>query len=270
MNSSTSTITKSPKVATSDSLGKGWIRELPDHRDLKFSVPYKVVLPNIVDLRASMPNVYDQGSLNSCTAHIIAAAIEFERKKQKLPDFIPSRLFLYYLERALENTVLSDCGSTIRSGLKAVNKNGVCSEMVWPYRIEQFATSPIPWSYTEGMTDKSLVYMRLPQSLNAMKACLASGYAFTVGITIYESFESDTVAITGTIPMPSYSENFLGGHAVLCCGYDDVHSQWILRNSWGTSWGMTGYFTLPYAYLLEPDLSSDFWLIRVVTTSLYG
>jgi len=64
--------------------------------------------------------------------------------------------------------------------------------------------------------------------------------------------------------MPSSGEQAVGGHAVLAVGYDDSQNWFIVRNSWGTSWGMKGYFTLPYSYLLNANLADDFWTIRVV------
>lgn len=99
-----------------------------------------------------------------------------------------------------------------------------------------------------------------------MKACLASGYPFAFGFTVYENFESDAVAATGVVPMPGTSEQVLGGHAVLAVGYDDAQQRFIVRNSWGSAWGMGGYFTMPYAYLTNPDLASDFWKIQAVTS----
>jgi C1A family cysteine protease len=47
-------------------------------------------------------------------------------------------------------------------------------------------------------------------------------------------------------------------------GYDDSIQRFIVRNSWGPKWGIKGYFTMPYTYLLEPNLSDDFWTIRMV------
>ena len=50
-------------------------------------------------------------------------------------------------------------------------------------------------------------------------------------------------------------------------GYVGAKGWFIARNSWGVGWGMRGNFTPPYAYLLEQNLASDFWTIRVVTSS---
>src|SRR5208283_5132068 len=93
----------------------GWVPDLPDHRDHMYAAPGEVVsqLPSQVDLRNQCPPVYDQGELGSCTANAIAAAMEFERIKQNLPDFLPSRLFIYYNERVIEGTVNSDGGAQI-------------------------------------------------------------------------------------------------------------------------------------------------------------
>jgi C1A family cysteine protease len=65
--------------------------------------------------------------------------------------------------------------------------------------------------------------------------------------------------------MPSPNEQMLGGHAVLAVGYDDAQQRFLVRNSWGDGWGMGGYFTMPYTYLTERSLSSDFWAILQIS-----
>jgi C1A family cysteine protease len=64
--------------------------------------------------------------------------------------------------------------------------------------------------------------------------------------------------------MPSFDEHVLGGHAVTAVGFDDSKNLFTVRNSWGTSEGDQGYFYMPYTYLLDSSLSSDFWTIRVI------
>lgn len=245
----------------------GWIPDLPDQRDHLYAAPLEVlrVLPPSVDLRPACPPVYDQGELGSCTANAIGGAIQFTQLKEKLADtFTPSRLFIYYNERVIEGTVDSDSGAQIRDGIKSVASQGACPEELWPYVIANFAEKPPANCYQVAAQHKVALYSRVVQSLTLMKGCLASGYPFVFGFTVYESFESQQVAQTGVVPMPAASEQVLGGHAVVAVGYDDSQQRFIVRNSWGPGWGMQGYFTMPYAYLTDRGLSSDFWTIRLV------
>ncbi len=258
----------------------GWVPDLPDHRDLLYAAPVTALraLPAKVDLRPNCPHIYDQEQLGSCTANAIAGALEFDQMKQKLTDiFTPSRLFIYYNERVMEGTVNEDSGAMIRDGIKSVGKQGACPEEktkqhpgpegVWPYDPDyqvRFIKKPTPKCYEVAAKHQAILYSRLVRNLNQMKGCLASGYPFVFGFSVYESFESQEVAQTGRVPMPSPNEQLLGGHAVLAVGYDDSQRRFIVRNSWGKDWGMQGYFTIPYAYLLDDNLADDFWTIRQV------
>jgi len=94
--------------------------------------------------------------------------------------------------------------------------------------------------------------------------CLAEGYPFVFGFTVYESFESPAVAKTGVLDMPKPQEKTLGGHAVMAVGYDDKAKRFLVRNSWGSDWGLKGYFTIPYDYLDSRNLADDFWTIRAM------
>jgi C1A family cysteine protease len=245
----------------------GWIPDLPDHRDYLYAAPVPMLqaLPTSIDLTAQCPPIYDQGQLGSCTANAIAGAIQFEEIKQNLPQVItPSRLFIYYNERVIEHTVDSDSGAMLRDGIKSVAQQGACPEEEWPYDIAQFQQKPGTNCYEDALQHKVKLYQRVAQNLNQMKGCLASGYPFVVGFSVYESFETPQVAQTGHVPLPQSTEQQIGGHAVVAVGYDDANQWFICRNSWGTNWGMNGYFTMPYAYLTNSDLSSDFWTIRLV------
>src|SRR2546430_490025 len=111
--------------------GFGWMPDLPDTRDRLCSAPLAKlrVLPTKADLRRHCPRVYNQGDIGSCTANAIAAAIEFDRKKQKLRDFIPSRLFIYYNERSIERSVPLDNGAQIREDWKSTRLNSSHSQI---------------------------------------------------------------------------------------------------------------------------------------------
>src|SRR6476646_3187350 len=87
----------------------GWVPDIPDQRDFVFKAPHIGPTPALVDMRRLCPPVYDQGQLGSCTANAIGGALEFDQMKQRQTDiFAPSRLFIYYNERVMENSVNDD------------------------------------------------------------------------------------------------------------------------------------------------------------------
>lgn len=243
----------------------GWIPDMPDHRDFVYRVVAPIKLPIKVDLRSMDNPIMDQGALGSCTANAISAAYMFDLRRQGKALFTPSRLFIYYNERVMEGTIDQDAGAMIRDGIKAINKLGVCNEDIWPYNIGDFAKKPDTKCFKEALKHKAIEYRRVMRSMNDMRGVLAAGLPFVIGFSVYESFESRKVSKTGVMTMPGKKEKLLGGHAVMVVGYDNDKEYWIVRNSWGTGWGDKGYFYMPYDYLLNANLSDDFWVVQKVT-----
>jgi len=245
----------------------GWKRDLPDFRDLVLAMPERTKsnLPPLMDLRPSEHfDIYDQGVLGSCTANAIGAAFHYALVKQGITDFAPSRLFIYYNERAMEGSEKIDAGAMIRDGIKSLHKIGTCSEKEWPYNIDLFAAKPPTSAYSHAANERAEKYSRVPQTLKDMQACIAGGFPFVFGFTVFDSFMSEQVRSSGYMTMPCLHDSMLGGHAVLAVGYDDKKKHFIVRNSWGEEWGDKGYFYMPYDFITVSDLCHDLWTVSFV------
>ncbi len=252
----------------------GWIPDLPDHRDYRAKLkPTLAPPPPNLSLESGMPPIYDQGQLGSCVANALAAAVDYERKKQGLRFMTPSRLFIYYNARDIEQSVAVDSGCMIRDAMKSLVSLGTCVEAFWKYS-EYFADAPGKLCYSTALQHQSLEYSSPQQNQASLKLTLAAGTPFVFGFSVYESFMSDAVAQTGIVPMPKRNEGQIGGHAVAAIGYDDLtgHStlpyplrppvpSFLCRNSWGSMWGMRGHFWMPFDYVLDNNLADDLWII---------
>lgn len=246
--------------------GLGGVRDTPDNRDYAYVPPSDILanLPKSINLTNWLPPVYNQGQVNSCTANAIAAAVVFDEIKagaRNVPN--PSRLFIYYNERAMEGKADQEVGGQLRDGIKSVSKQGVCAESMWPYLKANVLVKPPKTCYSRAQKF-SFEYQRMMHNLDHFRACLASGYPFVFGIKVFSSFQGNAVKKTGRVNMPYKGEKSIGLHAVLAAGYDDKSHRFLVRNSWGKSWGQHGYFTMPYGYLLDSKISHDFWTVRFV------
>lgn len=251
--------------------GLGLLKQTPDHRDFLFAPKFTGKLPPMVDLRTSKfrPSIWDQGQLGSCTAHAIGRMGEQTYGIDGFHNqFAPSRLFLYWNSRALEGTTATDAGASMRDAVQALVKQGMCAEHWWPYSTANpgpFSVQPPTEAYQNAAKHLAVQYQAVNQDEVTMKACLAAGFPFVIGIEVHQSFEGPNAAATGVIPLPivdSPVDPVIGGHALTVEGYDDSHQWWIVDNSWGM-FGDRGSVYLPYAYLTNPALSYDFWTLRV-------
>jgi C1A family cysteine protease len=243
----------------------GWMPDRPDVRDIPFKKKITAVpipIPDKVDLRAKCSEIQHQGDLGACTAFAIAGNLEY---LDNVPDNIHtdvSRLFIYYNERLIEGNECFDSGAFLRDGIKTLVSQGYCYESAWSYDIKNFNVEPPASAYAEASKHKISSYLRL-YSVDDMLNCLAEGYPFVFGFTVYTSFESKAVSETGEVPIPDYTERVIGGHAVCAVGYDKTTERFLVKNSWGTGWGNKGYFTMPFRYM--SSLADDFWTIRKAT-----
>jgi len=266
----------------------GWVPDIPDPRDRVYSAPPKVLLPESVSLRSLCSAVEDQGSLSSCVGNACAGMLEvlenkngttFTKEFTKWEKFLRScgiissedagtftlgfmdvsRLFIYYNARVRDGLDGSDNGCSIRSALKELNAKGYCWEKDWPYDWSKVNVRPDSLCFVKAK-EKKIIDYRSMYSNTEMMTCLAEGYPFVIGLSIFEGFEGKKARQTGEIDMPTLKEGARGGHAVLCIGYEKKTERYLMKNSWGEGWGDDGYFTIPFDYVANYGM--DAWTIR--------
>lgn len=235
-------------------------------------------LPQAVDLRSAFPPCFDQGQEGSCTGNGWAGVFAFMElmalrlKSSNLDEyefnaskFVPaSRQFIYAEERLHEGTPLTeDNGAMVSSGAWVLQNLGYCDEVVWPYLPTYWQVKPSAAAYAEAAKHKSSSTYTL-DSLDQVNQCLVSGYPVVCGIEVYEELEEDgpgSVMETGVLPDPEPDSQYLGGHCVVIVGFDMSKKNYLIRNSWGTSWGpLQGYFWVSFNYLEQ--YGSSFMSVR--------
>ena len=258
----------------------GWKRDLPgrypQYAPLR-GARRNFKLPDNVDFRKILRAfpVQDQGDTSSCTAHGITGALGFLELKELAGKSGPeqfddgkfdpiSRLFVYWNERAMEGDTDQDAGAQIADGVASLEHFGFCRESLWPWTpASTLFKAPGRAAYAEGARHRLRIGTKLDNTDEGqLLECLASGHPFVIGIEVFPSFESDAVAETGSVPMPGPGEASIGGHCMLCVGYDLANRSFLLRNSWGEEWGVQGYCTVNFEYLTSASLASDFWTLR--------
>jgi hypothetical protein len=201
--------------------------------------------------------MYDQGQVGSCTAHALAVAVEILHVRQGLPTIRPDRMALYYRERAQEGTIMEDAGALIADGVEAL-RNGYSAEVqyigTWG---QEWVTPPPPLA-----PDAPRVVNSDPIAISPGQVmyALASGFPVVVGIQISLAWQTLT---EDTLPPPGGPT--VGGHAVALVGYRQTDSgvEFLMRNSWGESWGADGYAWMPAAWI-APGLCGEAYAIRAV------
>ena len=213
----------------------------------------KVRLLPEVDLSYKLPPAYKQ-VVRDCTAEATAGMLYAIYRKQ------PSRLFMYFNGRLLEMTYMYDNGCSIKKCIEGTMLFGLCQGDSWPYLKEKVLDAPTLECYEEGESWKITKSYVMNHGLVAMRRCLASGYCFVFGMSLYDSYLD--AATTGVVTMPKRKgDTYRGEHAVCAVGYHHKTKQFIIRNSKGPGWGDNGYFLLPYAYM-NPRLTTDIWTVR--------
>jgi C1A family cysteine protease len=245
----------------------GYRQDPPDPRDLKLkTLRDKLGIEGEIvdtDLRRYCSPVEDQKKSNSCGPNSTVGALELLENVQGMPFQDLSRLFVYYNARLAANDQGGDVGTYIRLNMASLSSLGVCSEKLWPFDLSKITTRPSWKSYREGYVHRISGYYRIEEESGddrnrQMEWALVAKHPIVFGVDVWQNFvEGDFTHA------PDPAGKKVGGHAMLCVGYNRSSRTFIIRNSWGTDFGDQGYFYCSYDWLDKCNCR-DLWVPTMV------
>ena len=183
--------------------------------------------------------IRDQSPAPTCEAYALVASLEtimqYQSEEIFEPDLSETHLYFY-------------AGGTYEAGyvnlIDAANyliDNGVPDEGCYP---DPHRAYDYPFDSLVGWEDRAVKIQDwgwVDHDIDTVKNALMDHGPLVVCI----SFPVDFFYYRGGVYTPKWGKHG-GGHVVALVGYDDQDECWILKNSWGTSWGEDGWFRLSY------------------------
>jgi len=216
----------------------------PNRRRTEYSFLTSENVPKRVDLRRTTCFPYlppeDQGHEGSCVSHAMSAAVQCAQRRRNidaLESWAPRVEQHFRMARKTSNAARrrpTEEGITFTEAAKAFANDGIKT-------------------------------FRLKPSLNNFKQCLHSGYPFVFGFTVTKPMrrwqDSASQQKASDYVLPDYNPDHAvdGFHSVMAVGYDDCFrgGSFIVRNSWGPSWGHNGHFFIPYRTMADERVVKD-------------
>ena len=215
-----------------------------------------------INLISVMPPIRNQGARGTCVSFTLTAIQDYYRRLHGIasPNF--SEQHLYHEIKLIDGSPAA-CGTWQSYGRQVLMNRGQCRELIWPYNpnlpcnnngVMPATARPDALHYRLNLTALT------PKNAGLIRSTLSTRRPVGISFPVYNSwYLSPAVRQTGRITMPLPGETSVGGHAVCLVGFQDTPTSpgggyFILRNSWGTTWGATnpygaGYGVIPYAYI---------------------
>jgi C1A family cysteine protease len=215
-------------------------------RVVSFEAPILGLPPNL-DWRNHGGNfvtpVRNQGGCGSCWAFATTAALE---AVTLILNNSPG-VDLNFSEQVMVSCggAGSCSGGSIGTASEFIQNHGLPLETCYPYSAANGSCSSACANWESSayrITDWSYITTSSPSPAVIKNALINSPLVTTMAVyTDFFSYRTGVYSHT--------TGNLEGYHAVLLVGYDDAGGYFVVKNSWGTGWGESGYFKIAYSEL---------------------
>lgn len=208
--------------------------------------------------RNFISSIKDQGSCGSCVAFGTVAALEGTARAMTniafndqggggLTDLSEAQLFY------CGNTFSDPCGNGwyVSAALQYCSNTGLVPESCFPYSPGNQSCN-IKCSNWQTMVTQVSANHTITSSSD-MKTWLSSRGPLIACFIVYSDFFAYKDGVYS-----HHSGGVEGGHCICCVGYDDTLQAWLCKNSWGTDWGIGGYFWIAYG---QCGIDATMWAI---------
>jgi C1A family cysteine protease len=212
--------------------------------------------PASVDLRQSWWAVGDQGQTGSCVGWATAEGVVRyhmvkEKKLKKTEQLSPRYVWMSSKETdefvQRPESFVEEAGTSLKAAMDVCRKFGVATMVMLPFNITTLMyTGTENALYAAAAQRKISAYFNLAKNLNQWKAWLAAHGPILAGLSVDQTWDNAT-ATHGNLDT-FYPNTVRGGHAIAIVGYTAT-GRFIVRNSWGTSWGDSGFAYASPAYI---------------------
>lgn len=214
----------------------------------------RVSAPDSVDLRRSWWRVGDQGFTGSCVGwatadgvgrYVMTEAGKITRNQRLSPRFIWMSSKETDEFRQRPTSFVEESGTSLKAAMNVARKYGFAREQELPFEVDtQMWVGPERALYASAAR-RRISYVNLRLNLNRWKTWLASKGPILAGLWVDDHWYE--VGADGKLDSWDAGSGG-GGHAVCIVGYRK-DGRFIVRNSWGTSWGHKGFAYVTPEYL---------------------
>jgi hypothetical protein len=213
-------------------------------------------LPVSIDLRAAWWDIGDQENTGSCVGwgstdgvaryHFVKAGkIAQPGRLSPRCTWMASKETDTFIARP--ETFIEEAGTSLKAAVDILRKYGAVPEALLPFHNKTFMyLGNENTFFATAATRKITAYFNLLKDLNGWRTWLATHGPILAGLSVDATWDHAT-ATQGKLD--TFQPNTVrGGHAIAVVGYT-TDKRFIVRNSWGTTWGDHGFGYASEAYI---------------------